>query len=91
MLCIIDLKRGMALDEEEVYNYKSSQLSQLVEPLFSDPGPKSGIGVRAGLHFKKKEKEEEDKRKGIGSERFFEFAPQMLGCKEKVITGCTCD
>ena len=30
--------------------------SQLAEPLWTDPGLKSGISVRADLHFKKKKK-----------------------------------
>ena len=31
-----------------------SQSSQLAEPLWTDPGLKSGIRVQANLHFKKK-------------------------------------
>ena len=37
--------------------------SQLLEPLWTDPGPKSGICARADLHLGKEEEEEEEDRK----------------------------
>ena len=58
------------------------QSSQLGEPLWTDPGIKSGISVLELISIQKKRK----KKKTAGGELMVEHSPKILASEEKVTT-----
>ena len=61
-----------------------SQSFQITEPLWTDPGLKSGISVREQISTKKK------KKKSTGRESIVEHSPKILTCKEKATITIMC-
>ena len=59
------------------------QLSELAEPLWTDPGLKGGISVRELISTLKK------KKKNAGGEWIVEHSPQILTCNQKSTTTTT--
>ena len=63
------------------------QSSHLAEPLWNDPGIKSGISVRELISTKKKKKKErKKKKKNAGGELCSNTSPQILASEEKATT-----
>ena len=57
------------------------QLSQLAEPLWTDPGTKSGISVRELFSTLRQKKKKKKRRRGM-----FEHSPKILASEEKATT-----